>query len=66
MTIPKKIKGLAFCKKVKKSTSNKQLPKKTEIVKNNLNPKKKGQKNITIEFEDEFLDNSFLINNILE
>lgn len=66
MTIPKKIKGLAFCKKIKKSPAAKQMPKKTEIAKNNLNATKKWQKNIKIEFEDEFLENSFLISNMLE
>ena len=66
MTIPKKIKGLAFCKKVKKSPPTKEMPKKTEIAKNNLNATKKRKKNIKIEFEDEFLENSFFINNILE
>lgn len=66
MTISKKIKGLPFHKKAKKATSVKQSLMPNAIVKNNLNHQKKWQKNIKVEFEDEFLNNSLLLNNILE
>lgn len=66
MTIPKKIKGIAFSKKVKKTVPTRQKSKKTVITKDNQNGKKHWQKEIKIDFEDEFLTNSLLINNILE
>ena len=66
MTIPKKLKGLHFHKKVKKSPAAKPLSKKTTLIRNDFNAPKNWQKNIKIEFEDEFLNNSLLINNILE
>ena len=66
MTIPKKIKGLPFQKKVIKSTPTKSSLKHNTIAKNSLNGQKKWQKNINLEFEDEFLNNTLLLNNILE
>lgn len=58
MTIPKKTKGLPLNKKTKKA-NGKTLSKKT-VEKN------KSGKKIKIEFEDEFLNNSIAIHNILE
>jgi hypothetical protein len=66
MTDPKKIKGISFHKKEKKSTVTKQSAKKTAMVKNDFNDPKKWQKNIKVEFENEFLNNSLLLDNILE
>ncbi|MDN3677802.1 hypothetical protein QWY90_10825 [Flavobacterium paronense] len=66
MTIPKKIKGVPLHKKEKKSTATKQLSKKTTVAKNDSNVTKKWQKNIKLEFEDEFLNNSLFLDNILE
>ncbi len=66
MTIPKKTKGISFNKKVKKIVSSNQKPKKSSMTKDNQNVKKHWQKEIKIEFEDDFLTNSLLINNILE
>jgi hypothetical protein len=64
MTIPKKIKGMPFSKKTKKTAPAKHIAKKIAMVKDNSN--KHGQKNSKLEFEDEFLNNSLIINNILE
>jgi hypothetical protein len=58
MTIPKKTKGLPLNKK-KKNANSKPLSKKT-VEKN------KSGKKTKIEFEDEFLNNSIAIHNILE
>ncbi|UPT69890.1 MAG: hypothetical protein M0D53_12195 [Flavobacterium sp. JAD_PAG50586_2] len=58
MTIPKKAKGLPVNKKTKKA-NGKPLSK-TAVEKN------KSGKKIKIEFEDEFLNNSIAIHNILE
>lgn len=66
MTKPKKIKGISFHKKEKKSTVAKQFSKKTAKDKNDFNDQKKWQKNIKVEFENEFLNNSLLLDNILE
>lgn len=66
MTIPKKTKGISFSKKAKKTVLSKQKSKKSTMTKDNHNDKKHWQKEIKIEFEDEFLTNSLLINNILE
>ena len=66
MTKPKRIKGISFHKKEKKSTVVKQFSKKTAKDKNDLNVQKKWQKNIKVEFENEFLNNSLLLDNILE
>ena len=66
MTKPKKIKGISFHKKEKKSTVVKQFSKKTAKDKNDLNVQKKWRKNVKVEFENEFLNNSLLLDNILE
>ena len=66
MTIPKKVKGVRFQKKVKKSNQSKLPSKRTNIVKDDYSSPKNWQKNIHIEFEDEFLNNSLLLNSILE
>jgi len=66
MTKPNKIKGILFHKKEKKSIVTKQSAKKTAMVKNDFNDPKKWQKNIKFEFENEFLNNSLLLDNILE
>jgi hypothetical protein len=64
MTIPKKIKGMPFSKKGKKTTPAKHIAKKMAMAKDNGN--KHWQKNSKLEFEDEFLNNSLIINAILE
>lgn len=66
MTIPKKLKGKSFHKNGKKTTSTKPMAKKVAMVKDNLPILKKWPKNVKIEFEDEFLNNSLLRDNILE
>ena len=66
MTISKKIKGLRFRKKVKKSNQYKQTSKSTPVINDDYDNQKKWQKNINIEFEDEFLNNYLILNRILE
>lgn len=66
MTTSKKIKEVPSRQADKKSTTIKPPPKKTTMAKNNLNTSKNWKKNINIEFEDEFINNSLSINNILE
>jgi len=67
MTIPKKIKGVPLQKKEKKSTTKTQAAKKSAMAKSDqLIRPKKWQKIVDIEFEDEFLNNSLNIHNILE
>jgi hypothetical protein len=66
MTIPKKNKGVPFSKKEKETNPSKKTSNKISITKENIHFQKKWQKNVKIEFEDEFLNNSLQINNILE
>ncbi len=66
MTIPKKRKGVNIHKKEEKSDSNKPLAKKNRMTKDTLIAPKNWRKDVKIEFEDEFLNNSLSINNILE
>ena len=65
MTIPKKIKGVPFHKK-DKATYEKSLSRKTAPIRKNYAGTKNLQKNIHIDFEDEFLNNFLQISNILE
>ena len=66
MTIPKKNKGVPFSKKEKETNHSKKTSNKVTMTKVNIHFQKNWQKNIKIEFEDEFLNNSLQINNILE
>lgn len=66
MTIPKKLKGLSFHKNGKKATTPKPRTKKSTLVKSEPLMTKNWPKNLKLEFEDEFLNNSLLIDNILE
>lgn len=66
MTIQKKNKGAPFSKKEKKTTQGKKMSNKVSETKESIHFQKKWQKNVKIEFEDEFLNNSLQINNILE
>ncbi len=66
MTIPKKLKGKSFHKNGKKETTLKPRAKKSYPVKSEPLMTKNWPKNVKLEFEDEFLNNSILIDNILE
>jgi hypothetical protein len=66
MTIPKQLKRLSFHKNGKKANTVKPRAKKSTYVKSELLMTKNWPKNLKLEFEDEFLNNSLLIDNILE
>jgi hypothetical protein len=65
MTIPKKIKGVPFHKK-DKPTYEKPFSKKSALIEKNRKAPKNLQKNIHIDYDDEFLNNFVQLSNILE